>query len=115
MGRITPEKVDKLAEWFNVLSNPTRLSIFNKIVEGVQCNCELGESLSMTPNRISHHIAILCDSGLVNAKRDNDDARWIYYSVNKDILEEIKTQIFDFLDETRIQPCLSSCGPKSNA
>ena len=112
MKKTTTEKVNKLASWFNILSNPTRLNILNKIIEGVQCNCELGDSLSMSPNLISHHISILCDSGLINAERDTDDARWIYYSVDQDALKELKAQFFDFFDESRIQPCLSSCGPK---
>lgn len=112
MGAMTLEKVNKLAAWFTILSNPTRLRILNKIIEGVQCNCELGNSLSMAPNRISHHISILCNAGIIIAERDKDDARWIYYSVDQDVLKEIKIQFFDFFDESRIQPCLSSCGPK---
>ncbi len=112
METITSEKVNNLASWFNVLSEPTRLNIVNKIIEGVQCNCELGDSLSLSPNLISHHISILCDSGIVKAERDKNDARWIYYSVDEEVLKELKTQIFDFFDETRIKPCLSSCGPK---
>ncbi len=115
MKTMTSEKVNKLAAWLNVLSNSTRLRILNKIIEGVQCNCELGDSLSMAPNRISHHISILCDSGIIKAEKDKNDARWIYYSVDEDVLNEIRTQFINFLDENRIQPCLSSCGPKLKA
>jgi len=112
MESILADKVNQLANWFNVFSDPTRLNILNKIIEGVQCNCELGASLSLSPNLISHHISILCDSGFVKAEKDKNDARWIYYSVDKDALNELKTDILDFFDETRIKPCLNSCGPK---
>ncbi len=48
-----------LAEYLRVLAEPKRLLIFHQIMEGVQCNCELGEALDMPPNLISHHIRIL--------------------------------------------------------
>lgn len=111
MEKITSEKVNKLAAWFNILGSPARLSILNAIMEGIQCNCELGDSLSMSPNLISHHISILCGSGIINAERDKNDARWIYYSVDEEVMNVLKGYIDDFLDENRIKPCLSVCGP----
>lgn len=35
-------------------------------MEGVQCNCELGDKQQMAPNLISHHLSKLRAVGLVN-------------------------------------------------
>jgi ArsR family transcriptional regulator, arsenate/arsenite/antimonite-responsive transcriptional repressor len=43
-------------------------------MEGVHCNCELGEALDMAPNLISHHLSVLRKAGLVEVERDAFDA-----------------------------------------
>lgn len=101
----------QFAQMLKVLSEPNRLMLLDKIIEGVQCNCELGKSLSLAPNLVSHHLSILCDSGIVQAARDENDARWIYYSINEDSISILKKYFNVFFDETRIKPCSSSCGP----
>lgn len=114
MNYDTPNQTDirEFAQMLKVLGEPNRLMIVNKIIEGVQCNCELGKSLSLAPNLVSHHLSVLCDSGLVQAKRDPNDARWIYYSIDEKVVNQINLIFRNFFDEARIKPCLSSCGPK---
>ena len=48
--------------------------IFHLLMEGVQCNCELGDGLQMAPNLISHHLRVLREAGLVDVERDIQDA-----------------------------------------
>lgn len=107
------QPIDQLATVLKVLGEPNRLLLLNKIIEGIQCNCELGKSLSLSANLVSHHLAILCDSGLVKAKRDEDDGRWIYYSINEEAFDQIKLFFDEFFDKDRIQPCKDICGPKN--
>jgi len=102
----------KLAYLLRVLSNPTRLKIFDTLMRGVQCNCELGKQLGLPMNLVSHHLKVLREAGLVQAERDPIDARWVYYSVDHAVLEELRTWLFAFLDPARIQPRTSSCGPQ---
>ena len=104
--------IRKFAQILKILGEPNRLMLLNKIIEGVQCNCELGKSLSLAPNLVSHHLSVLCDSGLVLQKRDQNDARWIYYSINEKVMNQVNRYFKLFFDESRINPCLSSCGPK---
>lgn len=103
---------NELAQLLKVLSEPNRLLLLDKIIEGVQCNCEMGKSLTLAPNLVSHHLSVLCDSGIVETARDENDARWIYYSINKEKLGLMKKHFNQFFEETRIKPCMSSCGPK---
>ncbi len=102
----------RLAQVLRVLSDPTRLTILDLLMQGVQCNCELGAQLQLPMNLVSHHLKILRDAGLVNAERDPQDARWVYYSVNQPILNEFRAELSAFLNPKRIQPRQPSCGPR---
>jgi len=107
-----PTDLSILAEYLKVLAEPKRLLIFHQIMEGVQCNCELGEALGMPPNLISHHVRVLRESGLVDAERDPFDARWVYYSINYAALAALNRAFGTFFDATRIKPRRLTCGPQ---
>ena len=94
------------------LSNPKRLRIYDMLMEGVQCNCEIAERLDLSLSLISHHMHILEETGLVKSERDADDARWIYYSVDEEALSKFKEALDQFLDPERIKPRAPSCGPQ---
>lgn len=102
-----------MAERLRVLAEPKRLLIFHLLMEGVQCNCELGEALDMPPNLISHHLRVLREAGLVESARDPFDARWVYYSVNPDTLAALNRAFGAFFDPARIKPRRLTCGPQS--
>lgn len=111
---VPPFPVDRqmLAERLQATAEPTRLLILHLIMEGLQCNCEFGEALGMAPNLVSHHLRVLRDSGLVEASRDELDARWVYYSINRAALDELNQLFSAFFDPARIKPRRHSCGPK---
>lgn len=102
----------QLSKTLKIISDPKRLLIFNLLMEGVQCNCELGEALQMAPNLISHHLSKLRDAGLVDVTRDALDARWVYYSVNLTSLRDLNKAFEIFFDPQRIQPRHPACGPQ---
>lgn len=105
-------KEQTLAQALKALSDPTRLSVFDMLMEGVQCNCEIAERLGLSLSLISHHVRILREIGLVQGERDPDDARWVYYSIDREALAELNEAIGHLLDVNRIQPRVPSCGPK---
>lgn len=104
--------IDKLALQLKALANPKRLQMFHLLMDGIHCNCELGEVLAMPPNLISHHMSILRDMGLVGVERDAVDARWVYFSINETALAELNQVFGAFFDANRIQPRRPSCGPQ---
>ena len=106
-----PTNLQRLAEWLKVLAEPNRLLIFNLMMEGVQCNCELGDGLQIAPNLISHHLRVLREAGLIDVERDALDARWMYYSINLQALEELNQAWSAFFDPQRIKPRRLTCGP----
>ena len=110
----TPTSIPALAERLKVLAEPKRLLIFNLLMEGVQCNCELGDHLQMAPNLISHHLGVLREAGLVDMERDVVDGRWVYYSVNRQALAELNVAFGAFCDPDRIKPRRPTCGPQAS-
>lgn len=106
------DQAQLLTEWLRILSEPRRLAILDLLMQGVQCNCELGDKLNMAPNLISHHLGVLREAGLVQAERDPSDARWIYYSINREALNEINALLGSFFNPARIQCRSVSCGPQ---
>lgn len=111
---VSPTDTEFLLQQLKALANPKRLQILHLLMEGIHCNCELGEALDMSPNLISHHMSILRDIGLVDVERDAVDARWIYFSVNMAALAELNQVFSAFFDVDRIQPRRPTCGPQGS-
>jgi ArsR family transcriptional regulator len=107
-----PTDLKQLARWLKVLAEPNRLLIFHSIIEGVQCNCELGDGLQMAPNLISHHLRVLRQARLIDVARDPLDARWMYYSINRQALEALNQAVGIFFNPQRIKPRRLVCGPQ---
>jgi ArsR family transcriptional regulator len=107
--------LQRLANWLKVLAEPNRLLIFHYLMEGVQCNCEIGNVLKMAPNLISHHLRVLREAGLIHVEHDTYDARWIYYSINQQALDELNKTWGSFFDPQRIKPRRLTCGPQGEA
>ena len=109
-----PTDLHVLAVQLKVLAEPKRLLIVHLLMEGVQCNCELGDALKLPPNLISHHLRMLREAGLIDVERDAVDARWVYYSINRAALNELNTAFGSFFDPARIKPRRPTCGPQSS-
>jgi ArsR family transcriptional regulator len=105
------KEIYDITKKLKILSEPNRLMILEKIAEGIQCNCELGSALNIAPNLISHHLSVLREEGLIETTRSNEDARWIYFTINQKSFEEIRTFFYDFFDTARIKPRHPACGP----
>jgi ArsR family transcriptional regulator len=109
----SPPNLKTVSEYLKVLADPNRLQIFNLLMEGVQCNCELGSKLQMAPNLISHHLRVLREANLVDVERDPSDSRWVYYSINRKALDELNQALHVFFDPGRIQQRQAACGPRA--
>ena len=69
----------ELLNYFKALSDKTRLRLFN-ILTHYELNVnEIVSVLGMSQPRISRHLKVLLDSGLISFRRDG---LWIFYSVN---------------------------------
>lgn len=104
-----PEEVVTLLK---ALADANRLRIFDLLMQGDSCNCELTEKLGLPPNLLSHHLRVLREAGLVNSRRDAVDGRWIYYAVCEEAVAHWRAWFSEFLDPARIQARPVLCGPE---
>jgi ArsR family transcriptional regulator len=94
------------------LADPNRLRVFDLLMQGPSCNCELKDRLGLAPNLLSHHLRVLQQAGLVDSRRDAVDARWIYYRVNKEAVVRWRHWLGELLDPARIEDRQVLCGPE---
>jgi ArsR family transcriptional regulator len=86
MATATVLDVDRAAQLFQALSDPTRLSILEMLRGGERCVCELQDELDAAQSRLSFHLRVLKDAGLVT---DRKEGRWSYYTIAADALAEV--------------------------
>ena len=61
---------------FKALGDPTRLRIVKLLENGELCVCQLIAVLNMGQSRISRHLSILKEAGLI---QDNRKGKWVHY------------------------------------
>ena len=86
---------DKAAHLFHALSDQTRLRIVERLRDGEQCVCDLTDAFKTGQSRLSFHLKVLKEAGLVT---DRPEGRWIYYSLNLAAIEELE-EVVEWLKE----------------
>jgi ArsR family transcriptional regulator len=81
-------KYENEARVFKAFCDPNRLMIIEMLQSGEKCACKLLEDLNIVQSTLSHHMKILCDSGLVDSRRSG---KWMRYSLNSQGFEIAKT------------------------
>jgi ArsR family transcriptional regulator len=70
-------------QFFKIMSDLTRLRILMLLTrEGELCVCELTHALGESQPKISRHLALLREAGVV---LDSRRGQWIYYRLNPDL------------------------------
>jgi ArsR family transcriptional regulator len=82
--------VKKTAALFHALSDETRLALLDRLKGGEQCVCELTDAMRAAQSRLSFHLKVLKDAGLI---RDRREGRWMYYSIDPDAIEELEAVV----------------------
>ncbi len=86
MATATLPDTARVARWFHALSDETRLQIVAMLSHGERCVCELQDALDVAQSRLSFHLKTLKDARLVTDRREG---RWVYYTLNRELLDEI--------------------------
>ncbi len=76
---VRPPTTDDMAPLLRALADETRLRIFALLTKDELCVCEIEDVLGLPQSLVSNHLAVLRRAGLVKARRDAEDARWIFY------------------------------------
>ena len=87
---------------FGILSDQTRLRALMLIqLEGEACVCELTYALEASQPKISRHLALMRESGLVISRREGT---WMHYRINPHLPDwsmQVIRQVFTGLIEMR--------------
>ncbi len=65
---------------------------------GERCVCELQDTLNAAQSRLSFHLRVLKDAGIVTDRRDG---RWSYYELNRDTFDEAEAILKDLRPRAR--------------
>lgn len=85
--RTKTKQLTDVATVFHALSDETRLLILEQLKGGEQCVCDLTEIFQTGQSRLSFHLRVLKEAGLILAR---PEGRWVYYSLNSDAVEELQ-------------------------
>ena len=69
------------AKVFKALCDENRLMILEILQGGEKCACKLLDELNIGQSTLSHHMRILCDSGIVSSRKEG---KWTHYSISQE-------------------------------
>ncbi len=79
--------MDELLSLFKALSDVTRLRIVKLLENGELCVCHLVAAVGMSQPKVSFHLKVLKEAGLV---RDRREGKWMHYRLNEsDLLKRL--------------------------
>lgn len=95
----------KTATIFKAFCDENRVRILQLLSSDEKCACRLLEEIDVTQPTLSHHMKILCDSGIVTGRKEG---KWMYYSISPEG-KEYALRCFETLTKTDDsegdQPC----------
>lgn len=92
---------------FHALSDPTRLALVMRLRNAERCVCDLMDVLDAAQSRLSFHLKVLKEAGLVTDRRDG---RWVYYTLSADALDEMREALDDLAPKFRTLPVAKARG-----
>ncbi len=69
----------KVALIFKAFCDENRIRILKMLTSGEKCACKMLDELNVTQPTLSHHMKILCDSGIVVGRKEG---KWMHYSIS---------------------------------
>ena len=78
---------DQARQLLKALADPIRLQVIEALGSGERCVCELTEQLGLAQSKLSFHLKVLKEAGLLT---DRQCGRWIYYQLQPEALEQLR-------------------------
>lgn len=98
----------KILDVSGAFNDETRILIVAFLLEhGMSCVCEIAHALSLGQSRLSRHLGILYDAGIVDMRRDG---KMVFYSV-KDSPSGLIAQFFCAIEtlDLKLPPKTMAC------
>ena len=85
----------RTAEMFKAFCDENRIRILKLLKSGEKCACRLNEET------MSHHMKILCDSGLVVGRKEG---KWTHYSISPEGAQTALRVLAELTNTKEIEP-----------
>ena len=89
----------RMAATFKAFADENRIQILELLRDGERCACRLLEEMKITQPTLSHHMKILCDSGVVVGRKEG---KWMHYSISADGLENVRNYVDELTVNTKM-------------
>lgn len=96
----------ELAMMFKALGDENRIQILRLLSSGERCACMLLKEMNITQPTLSHHMKILCDSGIVNGSKEG---KWMHYSISKEGAKQVEEQFQQLAGRSKSTEKKSCC------
>lgn len=90
--RTTEPNPTQTARLFQALADETRVRVIDMLASGEKCVCDLQDALGAAQSRLSFHLKVLREAGLVN---DRKQGRWNFYSLKPEVLDDMAAYLQD--------------------
>lgn len=82
------------ARKIKALADENRLAIMMSLKQKEKCACYLLEELNISQSTLSHHMRLLCDSGLVDYRKEG---KWMHYSLSEEGAKAFREMIEGYI------------------
>ncbi len=82
------------ARKIKALADENRLAIMMSLRQREKCACYLQEELNISQSTLSHHMKLLCDSGLVDYRKEG---KWMHYSLSEEGVNAFREMIDGYI------------------
>ena len=83
---------------FKALDDEKRLQILDMIRGGEKCACVILENMQISQSTLSHHMKILCASGIVRGRKDG---KWTYYTIDREGIRKAESILCSLAEDKR--------------
>jgi ArsR family transcriptional regulator len=97
------------AKIFKAFCDENRLSILSQLRNGEKCACTLLQELSIGQSTLSHHMKILCESGIVKSR---EEGKWTHYALSSEGCMKAKRRLSEITTSTLDAACEDECSCK---
>ena len=88
-----PMNESEIALICKALGDENRVQIIKMLTGGELCACKILDAFNITQPTLSHHMKILTECNLVNARKEG---KWTYYSINCKKFSDFKSAVSQF-------------------
>ena len=95
----------RIALIFKAFCDENRIRFLKLLQSGEKCACKMLEELNISQPTLSHHMKILCDSGIVASRKEG---KWMYYSISSEGVQVARgclTDLTTVSSSAEAKPC----------